>query len=322
MADAGAQQQSNDVPEEVFAAQQQSNDVPEEVFAASSPTNAKTVDAQKYRVDLDNLLSFLFPQGYQHPLVAGRLMAFGYYGPLDENLNIRSGIKGSRILLDYELESLCLQLEREDIVSIYLHRKRDLGLLSSAEQESIIAQADAHLKKAKGKASLPRLEKPDIYSMFRDLVRDADGLLSFHEMQKRIDRWRADRIKQYKLVFPEMGSGLPPDTRPHRTGHFERGPAGPPKLVSEAIAPKSLFQRKKGLNNADVVEAQVRLLTKYACQLTEVGNASAEGMTSNVRLLRDVAPTLGVYDPYLDKTTGKRSKGRWDPSTSFKLGGH
>jgi hypothetical protein len=41
--------------------QQQRNDVPEEVFAASSPTNAKTVDAQKYRVDLDNLLSFLFP---------------------------------------------------------------------------------------------------------------------------------------------------------------------------------------------------------------------------------------------------------------------
>ena len=278
-------------------------------------------DARKYQVDLERLLDFLFPKGYQHPLVAGRLIAFGFYGPLDDSLNLRSGQKGSRVVLDYELEEVCLQLEREDIVSIYLHRKRDLGLLSSAEQESIIAQADAHLKRAKGKASLPRLTKPDIYALFKPLARDADGLLSFHEMQKTIEKWRADRIKQYKLVFPEPAGG-PPDTTPHRTGHFEHPP--PRKgLVSSAVAPKTMFIRKKGLTNADVVEAQVSLLKKHAFRLCQVGVPTDPGITQNVRLLRDVEPSVTKeYDPFLDRATGRRTRENWNPSTTFHLGGH
>ena len=35
----------------------------------------------------------------------------------------------------WELDSMCMQFEREDVIQIYLHRKRDYGLLSSAEQE-------------------------------------------------------------------------------------------------------------------------------------------------------------------------------------------
>lgn len=283
----------------------------------------KQKDDSKYKIDLESLITFLFPKGYQHPLVAGRLIAFAYYGPLDEHLNLRSGARGSRILLDYELEELCLQLEREDIVSIYLHRKRDLGMLTSAEQESIIAQADAHLKRAKGKASLPRLTKPDIHTMFKSLGRDADGKLSFHEMQIAIDAWRAERVKQYKLVFPDMGAGSgPADSQPHKTGPWPAKPL-PKGYVSTAIAPKSLFKKKTGLTNADIVEAQVKMLTKYAFQLTEVGTGNTTGMTSNVRLLRDVEPTMSrVYDPYLNAATGERSKGRWDPSTAFHLGSH
>jgi len=293
----------------------------DEEHLISSPKSVK--DDSKFRIDLERLISFLFPSGYQHPLVAGRLIAFGFYGPLDDKLNLRSGRRGDRVVLDYELEEICLQLEREDIVSIYLHRKRDLGLLSSAEQESIIAQADAHLKRAKGKASLPRLTKPDIYAIFKQLPRDSNGLLSFHEMQRTIETWRNERIKQYKLVFPEMGGGSgPPDTRPHKTGPWEHPP--PFKgLVSAAIAPKTLFIKKRGLTNADVVEEQNKLLTKYAFQITTAGETADPGITQNVRLLRDVEPSLGNYDPFLvDKKTGKRSKARWSSSTAFHLGGH
>jgi len=297
----------------------------EEVEIPNSPGLGATKNKvdPKFRIDLERLITFLFPAGYQHPLVAGRLIAFGFYGPLDDKLNLRSGQRGNRVVLDYELEEVCLQLEREDIVSIYLHRKRDLGMLTSAEQESIIAQADAHLKRAKGKASLPRLTKQDILTIFKALPRDADGLLSFHDMQKTIEAWRNERIKQYKLVFPEMGGGSgSPDTRPHKTGPWEHPP--PFKgLVSKAVAPKTMFKSKKGLTNADVVEVQSKLSTKYACQLLTVGEPNNIGITQNVRLLRDVEPSVNeAYDPFLDKKTGQRTRGPWDPSTAFKLGGH
>ena len=132
-----------------------------------SMENSTSLDpTDKFKFELESLIEFVFPATLQHPLAAGRLIAFGMYGPLDKNNHIRTGIKGSRILAEYELEQMCLQLEKEDIIRIYLHRERDLGMLTSAEQESIVNQADAHLKKAKGKAMLPPLTKQDIRDIF------------------------------------------------------------------------------------------------------------------------------------------------------------
>lgn len=88
-------------------------------------------------------------------------------GPLDENGCLRSGFKGRHVLMDYELDEMCVQNEREDLIKIYLHKEGDFGSLSMAEEEAIIGQADGHLKRAKGKAMLPRLTKDDIVAIFR-----------------------------------------------------------------------------------------------------------------------------------------------------------
>jgi hypothetical protein len=61
---------------------------------------------------------------------------------------------------------MCIQFEKEDILQIYMHKPRDVGLLSVAEQEMIISQADGHLKCAKGKAMLPQINKKDIQNIF------------------------------------------------------------------------------------------------------------------------------------------------------------
>ncbi len=115
---------------------------------------------------LDDLLAFVFPQTLQHPLATGRLFAFALYGPLNHNGNLSSGVRGNRIVADYELDQMCLQIEKEDIIQIYLHNPDDLSLLSVKEQDMIISQADAQLKKAKGKALLPRLSKETVRSLF------------------------------------------------------------------------------------------------------------------------------------------------------------
>ena len=123
----------------------------------------------RFKFSVDNLLEFLFPPSLQHPLVAGRLFAYAFYGPLDNNGHLKTGFKQSRILADYELEAMCLQFEKEDIIQIYLQRSRDMGLLTNKEQEMIVAQADGHLKAAKGKSMLPALTKHDIHDLLKVL---------------------------------------------------------------------------------------------------------------------------------------------------------
>lgn len=49
--------------------------------------------ARSDRVSQRDLLSFVFSKALQHPQSTGRLIAFGLYGPLDENGQLRSGIK-------------------------------------------------------------------------------------------------------------------------------------------------------------------------------------------------------------------------------------
>ena len=93
-------------------------------------------------------------------------------GPLDEKGQLRSGFKGalhasvfvqatyfdllvqtcvatiesilsiagSRVVADYELEEMCIQYEREDLIRIYLHKQSDFGSLSVQEEEDIIGE--------------------------------------------------------------------------------------------------------------------------------------------------------------------------------------
>ena len=119
---------------------------------------------QQVTVDLNELLLFIFPKHIQHPLTAGRLFIYSLYGPLDSEQNIRSGFKRSHILKDYELENMCLQFDKEDIISIFAPKFQEL---SNEEQSMIIGQSDSRFKIAKGKAMLPTLLKEDVLDILK-----------------------------------------------------------------------------------------------------------------------------------------------------------
>ena len=120
----------------------------------------------KFQVDVNDVIDFIFPEMLQHPLAAGRLFCYGLYGPLDENNEMRTGPRGAHKLSVWELDQMCLQVEREDIMAIYMKKRGDIGLLSIEEQESVILQADSKLKKAVGKSMLPIITKSDVYGIF------------------------------------------------------------------------------------------------------------------------------------------------------------
>ena len=78
------------------------------------------------KVHVDDLIRFLFPVNLQHSLVAGRLIVFGLYGPLDEHLQLRTGPQKRNVVSDWQLDLMCVQVEREDLLSIYMHKQSDV----------------------------------------------------------------------------------------------------------------------------------------------------------------------------------------------------
>lgn len=72
----------------------------------------------KGKVDVEELLDFIFPKSLQQPLSTGRLYAFGMYGPLDSNARLRAGHNGQRVVSAWEIDTMCLQFEREDILQV------------------------------------------------------------------------------------------------------------------------------------------------------------------------------------------------------------
>lgn len=136
-------------------------------FNFQNTSEPSEIKWDKFWFDIDDLMDFLFPVHLQHPLSTGRLYSFAYCGPLDERNELRTGPKGSRVLMGYELEEMCMQYEREDIIQVYLHKGNRLGLLTSKEQESIIDQADGHLKSAKGKAMLPPVTREEVLHILK-----------------------------------------------------------------------------------------------------------------------------------------------------------
>jgi hypothetical protein len=310
-----------------------------------STAQGRTFAFDKFKFDLESLVQFIFPKNLQHPLAASRLFVFALCGPLDENLRIRSGYQGKRVVAEYELEEMCVQLEREDIIQVYLHKPSDMGLLTSKEQEAIISQADAHLKRAKGKAMLPRLYRNDIYELFKDLPRDEWGRVSFHDAQNLILKYRGDRIKEFKLVYPSIKTKtadkegttstfkLPAigtesnfngeggidlnNTTGTESSNFGQTEKKKRKKrlarVGESVAPPTMFQRNKGLTNPDIIEQTTNYLSKHAFKISDIDQAATSSVISNIKLLREVPPYC--KNPY--STEGPSAREQWNDNSTM-----
>jgi hypothetical protein len=253
----------------------------QETEARRSDILAQT-SGNKFQVRLEDILDFIFPSTLQHPLAAGRLFAFGQYGPLDEDKMLRTGFKGRHQLNVWELDEMCLQIEREDIMKIYLHKRSDLGLLSCHEQESLISQADPHLKKAKGRAMLPQITKEDIIHLFGKAPRDVNGFFSFHDLQRLIFDYRESRIANYQLVYPNLVSKHSSSgTLPLPSSNSR------PSRVSSSVAPQTMFQRMKGNTNPDIIK-QVLPSPPSSC------HHPSDELLPQQTLLQDLQPRLTV----------------------------
>ena len=94
---------------------------------------------------------------------------------------------------------------------------------------------------------LPVLKKTDLFELIKDLKRDEIGNIDFHELQKVVQNYRNERIKEYKLVYPSIkGNTLPLN--------LVKVPLKKHARVSASVAPPTMFESMKGNTNSDIID--------------------------------------------------------------------
>lgn len=91
-------------------------------------------------------------------------------------------------------------------------------------------------------------------------------MINFHAAQIEISKFRRNRIKEFKKVFPSIGTkkqvktktGEETDGFPliasSQTKNLQAQKKSKSGRVSDSIAPPTMFQRMKGNTNSDVIE--------------------------------------------------------------------
>lgn len=259
-------------------------------------------------VSLGSLMRFVFPEGLQHPLSTGRLYAFGFYGPLDRNSQLRSGHKGQHVVSRWELDTMCAQFEREDVLQVYILPGRPLAVLSESQQDELIAQADRRIKAQTGKGLMPQVKRSDVAELFDGLKHSEDGRMRFHEMQRRIMDFREDRIKRLKVMYPKVTRKVDKPASSSKGVTSLVASTGPPRArrgkVSPDVAPPEMFQKNKGMNNNAISAHTNRLLSTRAYKICDIESGNSAELTSNVRLIRENRPQREVGSPW--NTVSKR----------------
>lgn len=261
---------------------------------------------------MQELLDFCFPSSLQHPRSTGRLFTYALYGPFDMNGDLRCGLKGEHALQSFELDAMCDQFEREDIVQIYTPFGAPVSNMTEGQIQEVLSQANGDLKNAKGKASMKQITQEELIFLLKDIPKKAQeeggkkNLMSFHDIQQCILKYRVDRIAEKKVMFPNVtatGSirskvGRRSDNKgdkknltmyEKRKQEILNKKAGllkrPP--VSEEVAPATMFQYDEGFTNADISRNVTKLLTTKAYKITPVEDPNNVSITQNVRLIRE-----------------------------------
>lgn len=88
---------------------------------------------------------------------------------------------------------------------MYIPAERPLFTLSEAQKEEIVAQADSHLKTAKGRGYRRQVTRDEVTQLLSGLPRETGtGFVSFHDAQALIVGYRETQIARFKVIFPNL----------------------------------------------------------------------------------------------------------------------
>ena len=175
----------------------------------SSPAKSTTRTPALKKVGLTpvteaELISFLFPEGLQHPSSASRLFLFARYGPLVHGQIVGGSYKRHRALTKQELNDLIEQDEREELLALFLDPSVK-NSLTPEEAAGVIGETRAlpHVKDA-----LFNFTKHEVRAFLKAL-RLREGLdegapLPFGVLSEAIEHEHEHRIEVLRHETPAL----------------------------------------------------------------------------------------------------------------------
>ena len=243
------------------------------------------------------------------------------------------------VVQPFELDCMCDQFEKEDIMQVYISKSRPLASLSRVEKAEMLEGANRNTKTTKGKlasqmsnAQMPAFNQEQIVELFREVEKDEDGLMLFHEMQQQIVKFRYDRIKMLREMdihgkIKEPPSWIMIETDPQQKAKKMKekysigiseelkrtksianrklgGPGRGRSLVTNYVAPPTMFIKNEGFTPNEAANNTTKLLSTRVYRLANLGpDINDAGLVQNVQLIRqpagkarkDAAPWAQVY---------------------------
>jgi hypothetical protein len=246
------------------------------------------------RVDLDELLAFVFPAAEQHSRSAGRLAVFAAAGPLRDGA-LWGGRAGARALTPRELDAEIDTVERDDVLAAFTGGR-------------VLGDVDAVLRSAReyGGVALPRMSRAQVVALLARVPRAADGTASFHDVQALVLAARAARVRDMRQLFPPVpaaGSAaarapafVPRAPLLGRGTLAASGALGPPPPPPRAAGALDVWTKHSAVERTRATAAALHARSARIATLSDAASAAAApALLANVTLLRDEG-AAGTWD--------------------------
>mmetsp|Transcript_43128 Transcript_43128/g.77466 ORF Transcript_43128/g.77466 Transcript_43128/m.77466 type:complete len:344 (-) Transcript_43128:29-1060(-) len=250
---------------------------PEDTLGASPPasappdtarsTKSSKSNAEMQGFSMPSLMKFLFPGTLEHPECTGRLELFAYYGPANEEGQLRGGIRGGHVHTDLEIRQMISHNCREALFSLF-----------NRPRETVEVIVDTLLPLALD----DNYTAAEVKKLLRPVPVDGNGRLDFTAAQAIILENQKRRLKAL------VNDGI---------SKKERGCKVP--FQSEQRDHLLAVTRKKKQNAAEEATAQFKRLHAYTTTLSTLqdGHQAAQ-LSSNVILCRELGNVNDRWDRY------------------------
>ena len=191
------------------------------------------------------------------------------------------------------------QIEEEDILAVYV---KDKGMSTQQKREVLVA-ADTAAKK------LPNMRQEQVEALMARLPRDAEGTVSFHELQAVVLNERKKRLKEMKRMFPTVTAAAAGKS----TASAIRAP--PPKhgrqlgraVDLDTTKKRTGYDVNKKVSDTEGGKVVASLLAKEVHHIADITGGNNPGLVQNVKLMRSSGPS-GWDDTCCLRGSNRRGK--------------
>jgi len=235
------------------------------------------VMARQEGVLVSALMNFLFPKNLEHPESTGRMDVFAWYGPVDDEGNLRSGPQGKHIMSNLEIRQMIVEINREQLYA-----------LLARERSTVETVVNELLPRAVGH----HYTEKEVEMLFSSISQSMEGRAKFADLQQVI---LGDQRR--RLVTLLDGGEITKAKRepiPYQTKSA--------KVLRKLTTKPKLLPCQEFLSTMKRLHANGTLIAPIEQQ-----NMSSQ-LANNVMLVRDLGRANDRWDRYCGiRQTGKAS---------------